>query len=113
VRFLLKADKHQELFFAPQQGETFRKLLAENKLHNQENSVVFLNNLVAHYRSDAILEIMSLLPQPWKCLTILKIIPAGIRDFVYKMIAQNRNRIWGGSSTCYRADGLFADRMLP
>jgi predicted DCC family thiol-disulfide oxidoreductase YuxK len=113
VSFLLKADKNKQLFFAPQQGETFQHLLNENQLLVQENSVVLLKNGVAYYRSDAMLEIMSLLPLPWKFLAILKIIPAGIRDLVYNLIARNRNRFWGLRNICYRATGIYADRMLP
>ncbi|MEY2835516.1 MAG: hypothetical protein RLZZ557_1178, partial [Bacteroidota bacterium] len=79
----------------------------------RENSVVLLKNGIAYYQSDAILEIMNLLPKPWKFLALLRFIPAGIRNLVYTLVARNRNKIGGVRLFCYRPTGIYADRMLP
>jgi predicted DCC family thiol-disulfide oxidoreductase YuxK len=51
-------------------------------------------------KSSAVLKIIQHLPWPWRPLLIFTLIPAPIRDFLYKLIAQNRYRLFGRYSHC-------------
>jgi len=113
VKFLLAKDKNKDLYFAPLDGRTFVNLLQSGEVLSRKNSVVFYQDGVAFYESDATFAIMSVLPSPWRILALLKYIPKSIRNFVYRIIAKNRINWFGKNDTCYVATGIDAERMLP
>jgi len=61
---------------------------------------VLLDGNRAAFRSDAALQLAAMLPPPWKWLSILRAIPAPLRDPVYSLIARLRYRIFGRTENC-------------
>ena len=62
--------------------------------------------------SDAVLSIYEGLGWPWRMLSALKIIPRGLRDPAYRLIARNRYRIFGKRETCWLPTAEQAARVL-
>ncbi|MFM1963600.1 MAG: hypothetical protein RLZZ172_2445 [Bacteroidota bacterium] len=113
VKFLLAKDNKKDLYFAPLEGKTFDNLVLSGQISHQKNSVIFYQDGLAFYESDATLAILSVLPAPWRFLALLRFIPKSIRNIAYRIIAKNRISWFGKHEKCYTAKGIDADRMLP
>lgn len=62
--------------------------------------------------SDAVLSIYEALGLPWRLLAVLRIIPAFLRDPVYRCVARNRYRWFGKRAQCWVAPPQYRDRIL-
>jgi predicted DCC family thiol-disulfide oxidoreductase YuxK len=62
--------------------------------------------------SDAVLSIYEGLGFPWRLLTVLRIVPAVVRDPIYRWIARNRYRMFGKRMSCWVAPPQYRDRIL-
>jgi predicted DCC family thiol-disulfide oxidoreductase YuxK len=83
--------------FAPLQGETFLTRVAPEKRVGLPDSVVVLkSDGTLLMRSDAILYVMARMGGMWRVFaTMAKVIPHGLRDIVYNIIARIRIRVFG------------------
>lgn len=50
--------------------------------------------------SDAALEIARLMGGPWRVFGAARLLPRGIRDWAYRLIARNRYRLFGRTESC-------------
>ena len=62
--------------------------------------------------SDAVLSIYEGLGYPWRLVSLLRIVPAAVRDPLYRLIARNRYRVFGKRTTCWVAPERYRSRML-
>ena len=62
--------------------------------------------------SDAILAIYQGLGFPWALAGVFRLIPAALRDPVYRWIARNRYRFFGKRVNCWIAPPEYRDRIL-
>lgn len=101
VQFIIKRDHKDYFRFAALQSDIARQKLSDFEF-NAENlkTIILLENGEVYFRSTAALRIARQLGGGWPILFGLIIIPAVIRDFVYKLIANNRYRIWGKTESC-------------
>jgi len=53
-----------------------------------------------YYYSDAALRIAGYLQFPWNMFSVLRIVPAPLRDLLYRLIARNRYRWFGRREVC-------------
>lgn len=64
-------------------------------------------------QSDAVIALIGHLRAPWRWLAALRIIPRSIRDRLYRLLAQNRYRLFGRRAHCFIAPpdqrGRFVD----
>jgi len=68
-----------------------------------EETVVLLEGGTAYVRSTAILRAVAPLAPAWlaaMCFVLLYLVPAIVRDAIYKRVAQNRLRLFGKTDTC-------------
>jgi predicted DCC family thiol-disulfide oxidoreductase YuxK len=100
VQFILKNDKFHVFKFAPLQGTTFQKLNTQYSFVAAVDTVILIYNNRVYYKSSAALKIISHLKGPIKVLSVLVIIPAFIRDFVYDFVAKNRKKWFGINDQC-------------
>ena len=106
VQFLLKRDKTDQLRYAALQSDFAVKVLNRHGLNpNDLDTVhVILNyeepNESVLARSNAILEVLTRLGGIWRIARIGKIVPRPIRDWIYKLVAENRYRMFGKFDTC-------------
>ncbi|MEH6944306.1 thiol-disulfide oxidoreductase DCC family protein [Bacillus sp. JJ722] len=100
VQFILKRDHKQYFQFASLQSEIGQTLLQQHHLPKTLNSVVVIEQGVAYTESDAPIHVCKHLNGLWKWLYAAKLIPTPLRNFFYRIIAKNRYRWWGKSSSC-------------
>ncbi len=62
--------------------------------------------------SDAVLAIARGLGWPWRAAGILSLVPRGLRDRLYRVVANNRYRWFGRHDVCWRPAPDVMDRIL-
>ena len=94
IAFFLKHSPSQNLRFAPLQSKIGQAILAAEGIVDPEmRAAYFCDSSGAVAKSGAILAGLSCCRAPYSMLSIFRLIPSGIRDFFYDLVAQNRYRI--------------------
>lgn len=112
VQFILKHEKEHRLFFAPLQGETFRKIHEQQKTEFPDSIVLYQAGAL-YVESGAVLRIARHLTGFWRLLSYPAwAIPPFIRDALYRFIARNRYRWFGKKETCFLPTPELRSRFL-
>lgn len=101
VDFVIQRDRARKFVYVANQSQAGQSLLGQLGIDAHEVDTIFLyqdNRLFK--RSAAALRIAQQLPFPWATISIFRIVPAFIRDIVYRWIARNRYRFFGKKETC-------------
>lgn len=94
VRWILKHEKSQDLFFVSLDSDFAKTFLANENIDLEKTNTLFFFKIGYLYsESDAALQIVDYLKWYWQCLKIAYVIPKVIRDKCYRVIAINRKRI--------------------
>lgn len=115
VNFIIDRDPAAELRFASLQSPEGRKLLAavgHRVPEGDPESILFVDRGRVYERSGAALRIARRLSGAWSLLAVLLVIPAPLRDLVYRWIAANRYRWFGKSDVCRVPTPELRDRFL-
>ena len=101
TRFVVEHDRQRRFSFAALQSTAGKRLLREGGLSETDwNSFVLVENGRYYTKSGAALRVMKGLGG-WRSVAYaLIVIPAPIRDAVYRWIANNRYRWFGRSDAC-------------
>ena len=100
VRTAMKWGSGQELAFVASRSDQGRLICAAHGIDpDAPSDVVYASDGEVLKGSDAVLAIARHLKAPARWLGSLRVIPKGIREPIYRMIADNRYRI-GGRSAC-------------
>lgn len=99
--------------FTSIQGETAKQLLPPLSEAPQEWSMFYLDERGIYEKSDAFLEIYRRLGGAWGLMNLLRLVPRGIRDFVYQIVARNRYRWFGQRAACRIPNSEEKARFLP
>jgi predicted DCC family thiol-disulfide oxidoreductase YuxK len=97
---LITRDGQKKFLFAPLQGETAKRELPRQDLQNLDTVIVKKNNGELLFRSEAVLFCLSEIGGPWGAMRFFKIIPRGLRDRIYSLVAKNRNSWFGQRDSC-------------
>ncbi|MES2691727.1 MAG: DCC1-like thiol-disulfide oxidoreductase family protein [Bacteroidota bacterium] len=108
VQFVLKHDKKQLFRFATLQSDYAKQILGDVK----EDSFVLYDNNTLYMRSTAALRTAKHLSGLWPLLYALVLVPAFIRDGVYRFIAQNRYKWFGKYDSCKIPDAATQSRFI-
>ncbi len=112
VNFVIERDPHGYFKFAPLQSDTGRELTAKFGIEtavtaNGEDaggdpidSVILLEDGKVFTHSEAALRIAARLEGGWKWLGVLRIVPAAVRDAIYRLVARWRYRVFGKMDAC-------------
>lgn len=113
VQFLLKHDRRGQFQFAAIQGAAGRRLLADAGLQPQGLQTLLLVDAGQSWQhTGAILRILHTLGWPWRLAWAAWLVPAPLRDGLYRLIARNRYRWFGRSAQCLLPDAAQAARFL-
>lgn len=95
VRFILRREKRPLFHFAGFETAAGRHLCQQEGIDREmiRSLVLIRGRGDVLIRSDATLTIASELRCPWNLLTLLRIIPRGLRDVVYSIISSLRARL--------------------
>ena len=101
VNFIMDRDPRQQFRFASLQSEVGEALLAQHGLPTSYlGSLVLVEGQKVYTKSTAALRITRRLSGLWPLFYVFIVLPTGVRDFFYDIIARNRYRVFGKSDTC-------------
>jgi predicted DCC family thiol-disulfide oxidoreductase YuxK len=101
VIFIIKRDAQAKLKFASLQSDYgIQQMQRFNLSTSALNSVLLIKEGRLFQKSNAALEIASMLDGIWPLLYVFKIIPRFMRDVIYDGIAKNRYRWFGKKEEC-------------
>ena len=113
VRFITPKDLNKSCCFVPLNSPLGIQLLKERGLYFPKdinatlplNSVILIDPIKGYYiKSEAVIQILKLLPS-WHFIGVLmQYIPSKISDFFYDYIAKNRTKWFGTKLSCKRSD---------
>jgi predicted DCC family thiol-disulfide oxidoreductase YuxK len=105
VQFIIRHDPHAQFRFASLQSAYAQELLAhygiKQTLDGTDDSVILIENDQVYTHSTASLRVArrlsGILPLGYSFI----IVPKFIRDFVYRLIAKSRYRVFGKQTECW------------
>jgi predicted DCC family thiol-disulfide oxidoreductase YuxK len=102
VQFIIRHDKEDIFRFVALQSDLGQEILAYIGIDSKKiDSIVLYEPGVAYYyKSDAALQIAKSLNGLFSLVIIFKIIPTGIRNYLYDFIAKNRYSWYGKKENC-------------
>lgn len=113
AQFVLRHDRVGHFRLASMQGavgaEIYRRYGMDPK---KPVSMLVVDGDRMRRDSDAVLSIYEALGMPWRLVSVLRIIPAFLRDPVYRCFARNRYRWFGKREQCWVAPPEYRDRIL-
>lgn len=119
VQFLLRHDKKGVIRFASMQGAVGQRLLAQAGLRVDGLQTLLLvddSTSAASVRSwqhtAAILRVLHALGWPWRLAWVGWLVPAPLRDSLYRWLARNRYRWFGRSEACLMPPVNYSARFL-
>lgn len=113
ARFILRHDRRRHFRLASMQSEAGAALYRRFGIDPADpETLILVEGDRARRDSDAVLAIWSGLGWPWRAAAAARIIPAALRDPLYRWVARNRYRWFGRRQTCWLPGPEFADRFL-
>ena len=113
ARFILRHDKAARFRLASIQSVAGAAISRRHGVDPEDPTTLLLVEGARVRRdSDAILGIYQGLGFPWALAGVLRLIPAALRDRVYRWIARNRYRFFGKRQSCWIAPPEYRDRIL-
>jgi predicted DCC family thiol-disulfide oxidoreductase YuxK len=113
AQFVLRHDTAGRFRLASMQGETGAEIYRKHGMDPTDpTSMLVVEGDRMRRDSDAVLSIYEGLGLPWRLFTIMRIIPAFLRDPVYRWVARNRYRLFGKRAACWVAQPEYKDRIL-
>lgn len=101
VNFIIKRDKEAVFMFTPMQSETAKALIDKHQASDTDfDTIILFKNNSIYNRSDAALEIVESLKGVWFLFGIFRIVPVSIRDYFYRVFANNRYKLFGKKEVC-------------
>jgi predicted DCC family thiol-disulfide oxidoreductase YuxK len=113
ARLVLRWDRRGVFRLAPAQtplGEALYRHYGLDPADYETN--ILLEGGVARFKADGTIRMATLLGWPWRVAGAARLLPRGLIDAAYDLVARNRMRIFGRSAVCYRPDPAMRDRVL-
>ena len=101
VDFIIRHDRACRFRYGSLQSNSGRQLLEKFGISaNSLESIVVIDEGRVYRKSEAALHIARGLGAPWRFLTVLRVLPRGLRDMTYDWIARHRYAWFGKKETC-------------
>jgi predicted DCC family thiol-disulfide oxidoreductase YuxK len=113
ARFVLQRDHARRFRFTTTQSPLGQALLRHYGLHTQ----TFETNLVlfegrAYGKLDTVVIAGTLLGGVWRVLTLPRLLPRALADWLYDRVARNRYRMFGRTEACMMPPPEWRDRFI-
>ena len=117
MRFLIRHDRRQRLYFAPLQGITARAILPAQHRESLASVVYYRvaedDSATILRQSDAALLALIDTQSHWRHLArLIRMLPLGPRDRIYYWIARNRDKFFKRAA-CFPPTNAEHARILP
>ncbi len=113
VQALIRMDRGHRLRYATLQGETATRLLGTLEGPSEDWSVKLLDEGRLYDRSTAAIRAATRAGGVGRLFALGLIVPRPVRDAVYRWIARNRKRWFGGAEACLLPTAALRQRFLP
>lgn len=112
VKFVIARDAAARFRFVPIQSPYGQALASQLGIarDNPETNAVVMGG-IAFFKLDAAIVVLSRLPG-WSWVQGLRVLPRGMRDWLYDRIAKNRYRLFGKTETCLVPAPEIARRFI-
>ena len=101
VNFIIQRDPNAVFLFTPIQSAFAKELIKKYEVDTLDTETFLLiKNEQCFVFSSAALEITKDLSGLWRILNVLRFVPKVIRDFVYRVVARNRYKLFGKKEVC-------------
>ncbi|WHI59706.1 DCC1-like thiol-disulfide oxidoreductase family protein [Mammaliicoccus lentus] len=111
VQFILNNDSKEYFKLASLQSNIGKKIIQEYNIKQNTDSIVYIENNKYYSKSSAVLRICKKLDGIIKIGFVLLIVPKPIRDFFYRIFANNRYK-WFGKNNCIIPTSEIKKRFL-
>ena len=113
VKFLLRHDRRGVIRYASIQGDAGKNLLIRAGLDPASlQTLLVVDGARSWQHTAALLRLMHVLGWPWRAAWIAWLVPAPLRDAVYRWVARHRLNLFGRSDTCLLPPPAEAARFL-
>jgi predicted DCC family thiol-disulfide oxidoreductase YuxK len=113
VRFILARDPQARLRLAAVQSPAGQEILERCGLPlDRFDTMVFVEDGTAYFKSTAFLSAVRYLKRPWPWLALARLVPRPLRDWVYDRIARNRYKLFGRRESCMMPTPDVRSRFL-
>lgn len=113
VIFIINRDPGGVFSFTPIQSDLAKQLIDSYQIDNVGiDTFLLIKEGKCYIGTNAALEIAKDLTGHWYLFCIFKVIPRPIRDFLYRLFARNRYRIFGKREICIVPTQDIIDRFV-
>jgi predicted DCC family thiol-disulfide oxidoreductase YuxK len=113
VQFVLPRDPRGHFRFAALQSQYARNALAAAGMPADDfDTMVLIESGTVYVRSSAALRVLRRLRWPWPIFFPFIVVPAFLRDAVYRFIARNRHRWFARPESCGLPKPGWRERFL-
>lgn len=113
VQFILRHDRDEVFRFASIQGDAGRRLLSQQHLQvDGLQTLLLVDGSRVWQQTAAIFRVLHGLGWPWRLAWVAWLLPAPLRDALYRWVARNRYRIFGRSPVCLTPPADHVQRFL-
>jgi predicted DCC family thiol-disulfide oxidoreductase YuxK len=113
ARMIHRLDRSGEIRICPAQSPLGQSVLAQHDMAlDDPDSWIFVEDGVAHFDFDAVIRVGARVGGFGRLLLILRVIPRGPRNRLYRLIARNRYRWFGKGDFCALPDPSFRARLI-
>ena len=113
ARFVLRHDRKRRLRLLTAQSALGQALYRHYGLDPEDYETnMLIEDGRAWFRSEASIRMAERLGPPWALAGALRVLPRGLRDRLYGVVARNRLHIAGRTEVCMRPDPGDAERFL-
>lgn len=112
VRFIVAKERQPLIRFAALQSAAGNALRLEYRVPDSVDSMLLIEAGRAHLKSSAALRVCRYLRIPWRCLTVLLLVPAGVRNVFYDAFGRRRYQWFGRDDQCMVPDAALKRRFI-
>ena len=113
TQFIVKVDTQQRFKLCSVQSPEGQIILTHFKMPTDHfDTMLYVEGNQVFDKSDAFLNVVKQLGLPWRLFYLFKILPKGIRNWLYDRIALNRYYLFGKYDTCMLPSEENENRFL-
>jgi predicted DCC family thiol-disulfide oxidoreductase YuxK len=105
ARFMARHPLSPPFQLVAMQSEAGRALLSANGIDPEDPATFLVIDAGRVLReSDGAIHVVTVFGGAWRCFALARVIPRGLRDALYRLLARNRYRWFGRREVCYLPD---------
>lgn len=113
ARWLHRFDTSGEIRICPIQTDLGRRILAHYDVSPDDPETwIFIDGGQAYFDFDATIRIGERSGGWGRVLSVFRVFPQPVRDWLYRRLARNRYRLFGRADICAVPDARFRDRLI-